>query len=263
MSQLEMGAGNSKLKLGIAGGLVVVFGIAAYSFMGSSSEESASKPAKPVASAQEQAAPAPAAPDMTAAAAPVETQPAPAAPAGEASGASAAVEPAPTPAAAQHPVELAMADTNSTPAAATSSDASPMSMDDLTAEESGAAEEAPAAPVRKARSVAHNKPVAPPRPPASAVLREWWKSDSREPFAVDFVGQAAGSTALVILFAKPVDPAAAGRHVQVLGADGKPVELSWQRGNSPRVLVHNELKPGRYTVVLDGGSKLSGPVFIQ
>lgn len=269
MSQLEMGAGNSKLKMGIAGGLVAVFGVVAYSVMHSSSDAPASK----ASAAQTAAAPAPAAPaspqatETAGGTAPAEVASAaqaPAEPAAASANAAPAETPAPQPAtiaASKQPVELAMAETSAAPSAATRNDASPMSMDDLTANDSPA-DEAPAAAAPKAVRIRHNKPVAPPRPPASA-LREWWKTDSSTPYAVDFIGQAEGSNALVVLFANPVDPSKAGEHVRVLAPDGKPVALNWQRGNSPRVLVHNDLPAGRYTVVLDAGSKLSGPVFIQ
>lgn len=246
MSQLEMGAGSSKLKLGIAGAVLTVFGAAAYALTSSS----ATLPAKPAAAAMtipqtpasEAAQPTPPEP----AAAPTPMPSAAAAPAADSTSeaAAAAEAVAPSSASAANPQPLDETALNAPPA------------------KDSAAAQTPA-PAAKPRRVAHNQPVVPERPPAHAVLREWWKSDTNSPYAVNFVGQAAGSNALVVLFANPVSAAQASQRISVLDASGKAVATNWENGNNPRVLVQNQLSPGRYTVVVDSGSRVSGPVYIQ
>lgn len=248
MSQLEMGAGSSKLKLGIAGAVLTVFGAAAYALTSSS----ATLPAKPAAAAMTTPqTPASEAAQLTPpepAAAPTPTPSAAAAPAADSTSAAAAAAAAeavaPSSASAANPQPLDEAALNAPPA------------------KDNAAAQTPA-PAAKLRRVAHNQPVVPERPPAHAVLREWWKSDTNSPYAVNFVGQAAGSNALVVLFASPVSAAQASQRISVLDASGKAVATNWENGNNPRVLVQNKLSPGRYTVVVDSGSRVSGPVYIQ
>lgn len=108
-------------------------------------------------------------------------------------------------------------------------------------------------------------------PPAAQVLRSWWSSTSADPFAVEYVGQVQGQRAIAILFSRDVsDPAG---KLKLIGADGKALDGGWKAGNSPRLLVRSDLKPGRYTVMIeqqlasaDGQSlrvPLRGPIFIQ
>lgn len=255
MSQLEMGAGNAKLKLSIAAALLGIFGVAAYSFMGSSADADAHQgtalAAKP--SSLPAASPAPGTSQSPAVAE------APAAQNTEAGADPSATaelnEAVPQQERAELAMDAAQASTEPEPAAAEA-----LTLDDVSSAEGDAA---PAPPRSVQRRVAHNQAVAPRRPPAAPVLSEWWKGDPSSPFAVDFVGQAQDSNALVILFAKPVDAQKAAARVRLLSEDGKAVALNMDRGNSPRVLVQANLAPGRYTVIVDAGTKVAGPVFIQ
>lgn len=108
-------------------------------------------------------------------------------------------------------------------------------------------------------------------PPAAQVLRSWWSSTAADPFAVEYVGQVQGQRAIAILFSRDVsDPAG---NLKLIGTDGKALDGGWKTGNSPRLLVRSDLKPGRYTVIIeqqlasaDGQSlrlPLRGPIYIQ
>lgn len=79
----------------------------------------------------------------------------------------------------------------------------------------------------------------------------WWgPSVSNDRFGVKYVAQAADQPALLIRFSRDVSRDAATQNIK-LSKNGKPVETAWQQGSDPRTLIAPNLKPGRYTVVIE------------
>lgn len=117
------------------------------------------------------------------------------------------------------------------------------------------------------------KPSGKVPPPASEVLDAWWRSPQQGPFGVEFVGQAAGQTALVIRLSRAADLAAAAQHIQLIAPDGQAVATNWQSSANGYVIYNPDLTPGRYRVSIDAelastagerlGKKVSGPIYIQ
>jgi len=118
------------------------------------------------------------------------------------------------------------------------------------------------------------RPTRPPAPPAADVLRPWWLAGNNDAFAVQYVGQVAGQTSMAILFSRDMsDPSALEETIKVLDKDGKVVTGKWTAGKDARLLVRPDLRPGRYTLVIDrslasaDGKQLQvalrGPVYIR
>lgn len=269
--QLKMGTGPSgPVKLGIMAGIVAVMGGAAVAML--SGGDSKTAPAHTAAAAPAptpMTGPADTAAAMTDAADAAAEAPAPAPSAGTetpaATDATVAAggdeEPAGT-ATSTAPLGEAIA---SEPVA--SEFAATPAQEEMTNDATGV--DTPAAQTRAAKKVKKTVAAA---PPAADALRAWWTTGKRSPFGVDYVGQAEGQAALVILFSKDVDPGAVAQHVRVIGPDGKPVDARFQPGGVARMVVQTDLAPGRYTVMIDPatadkqgqslGTQLYGPVYI-
>lgn len=120
-----------------------------------------------------------------------------------------------------------------------------------------------ATPVKKAAPITRSAP-----PPASQVLRSWWETPSGD---VQYVGQVQGQPAVAVLFSGNVaDASALNNGAKLFDADGKQVQGSWQATKNPRLAIMPNLKPGRYTLLIEQGANgqslrapLRGPVFIQ
>lgn len=277
MSDLNMGSGPNPKYVAAGGIAVIALGAAAFFFMGSDSKQApattaAAEAAVDTAAASDVAAPAP---TMDPAAAPMDS--AAATPAADPAIASTAAD------ATQTTSETATTSTAApaTQVAAAPEVTAPSPSIEPTASDTAAATPAAEMEVADAQasesgvSAEDNKPrdpVAPVRPPANDALRAWWNART-SPFAVDYVGQAAESESLVIVFTMPVDPATLIDTIRITGSDGKPVEASWQSGGNSRMAIANGLSKGRYTVFIDArthgtqspilGTSLHGPAHIQ
>lgn len=81
---------------------------------------------------------------------------------------------------------------------------------------------------------------------------DWWASTAgNDRFGVKYVAQPAGQPALLIHFTRDVSGDAATQGIKLIDSNGKPVEAAWQQGSDPRTVIASNLKPGRYTVVLE------------
>lgn len=130
-------------------------------------------------------------------------------------------------------------------------------------------QERPTAPARVA-----SRPDRPAPPPAAQVLRPWWNATSSDPFGVQYVGQVEGQRAVAVLFSHDVgNPGELGNALKLVDESGQAVAGGWKVGNNRRLIVHSNLKPGRYTLAIDGQlssasgqslrTPLRGPVYIQ
>lgn len=111
-------------------------------------------------------------------------------------------------------------------------------------------------------ALAAGETVAEPlKPSAYYALERWWEPGD----GVTFVGQAAAMPALVIVFADEVaDPAAVAQGIKLIDDQGDAVEGTWEHGDSRKVLVHKNLDPGRYLVMIEGaGAPVYGAVFVE
>ena len=111
-------------------------------------------------------------------------------------------------------------------------------------------------------------------PPAAAALQPWWNSASNADFRVQYVGQAAGQSAIIVRFSRNLaTPADVAHYIHLVSRDGTKISGGWQSGSNDFVFVRSGLEPGRYVVKIDpalasaAGQKLavalSGPVYIQ
>lgn len=146
-----------------------------------------------------------------------------------------------------------------------------------------AAHPAAATPVAKAESgpavrnetTARNAPVKGGHA-AVDVISSWWPAadkQSADALNLVYAGEAASEKSVVLLFGSELDAAGAGSHIQLLDAKGAPASGPWVAGGNPRILVHKDVKPGRYTVILmpdlaDSagktlGHELHGPVYVH
>jgi hypothetical protein len=209
---------------------------------------------------QPQAASEPASPPPTdtASASPIETASAAAEP--SAAAPSAASQPEPSTAAAATPAAEAAAESTASPG------------DDDGAKHE-AAKDVATNDAAKSDDKPYPKPTSKPRPSVMGVLTPWWQPSQSSPFNVQFVGRSVDDKKIVAVFSDNVDAAAAADKIKVVDAKGRPVATSWQQGESPRVLVNGDLKPGRYLVMIDSslagaggqpiGVPVHGPVVLQ
>lgn len=302
-SRLEMGDDSSKVKMGILGGIVAIFGIGAAVALNGGDEKVAAQQQAQAEREQmmtptEMAAPA-AAPASEMAAAPSATAPAAAGAATAGPGVdpnAVAMAPAPAiePAAAQ-PVSEPVASTAAAQVAAVPEPAQQAPQAELAAgpeiaapaQATAAEAQAPVAkaepesePVTKGEQLASSgasEPQAPAvrKPQAVDALDAWWQKSTANTsaFGVQFVGQAADQPSLVIRLSQLADPNVAAQHIKVKAADGSEVATNWQKGANDYVLVNPNLAPGRYTVSIDPGLSsstgstlgmaLNGPIYIQ
>ncbi|MDB5987299.1 MAG: hypothetical protein JWR16_2352 [Nevskia sp.] len=108
-------------------------------------------------------------------------------------------------------------------------------------------------------------------------IAAWWAPASQPGsgrLGLSFAGEAAAERAIALLFTAPFsDAAAAGSHIKVLNASGKPVSGQWMLAPNPRMLVLRVATRGRYTVLVGAdvadsqgntlGSALHGPVYVH
>ncbi|WP_428313261.1 hypothetical protein [Hydrocarboniphaga sp.] len=119
--------------------------------------------------------------------------------------------------------------------------------------QTAAAEPPPAAPAPASSGEPATEAVASQDDFRAAVKPKapWWgPSVSNDRFGVKYVAQAADQPALLIRFSRDVSRDAATQNIK-LSKNGKPVETAWQQGSDPRTLIAPNLKPGRYTVVIE------------
>lgn len=296
---LDMGGDSSKVKMGILGGIVAIFGIGAAVALSGGDEKVAAQHQAQAEREQmmtptEMAAPA-AAPGSELAVAPgADPSVAPGAdPNAVAMAPAPAIDPEAAPSAAP---------AVSTPEAMAAASVAPPAAPEPIAEPALAAAPAPAvvaeapAPARKAESTpaesseqrasanegdtaagpSQAAPVArKPLPQAADALDAWWQKSNANAngFGVQFVGQAANQPSLVIRLSQLADPNVAAQHIKLKAADGTEVATNWQKGANDYVLVNANLAPGRYVVSIDPGLSsstgstlgmpLNGPIYIQ
>lgn len=178
-------------------------------------------------------------------------------------------EPVATPASPSSP-----APSDSAPMAA-STDAASSTSGVASTDDAAKSEPAPAKAAKVAKADGPLPPVKEkPKPSAMDALSAWWEPSKASPFNVQYVGRSEDEKKIVILFSNDVgDAAAAGSKIRVLDDRGQEVAGNWAKGESPHVLVHDDLAPGRYLVVIDPalsgaqgqpvGVPLHGPVVLQ
>jgi hypothetical protein len=298
---LDMGGDSSKVKMGILGGIVAIFGIGAAVALSGGDEKVAAQHQAQAQREQmmtptEMAAPA-AAPGSELAVAPgADPSVAPGAdPNAVAMAQAPAIEPEATPSAApavSTPEAMAAAPvatpTAPEPVAAPALATAPAPA--VVAEAPATARKAESTPVESSEQrVSANEgdtaagpsqaaPVArKPLPQAADALDAWWQKSNANAnangFGVQFVGQAANQPSLVIRFSQLADPNVAAQHIKLKAVDGTEVATNWQKGANDYVLVNANLAPGRYTVSIDPGLSsstgstlgmpLNGPIYIQ
>lgn len=285
---LDMGGDSSKVKMGILGGIVAIFGIgAAVALSGGDDKVAAQQqaqadqqqmmtPTETAAGPGAEMAADPSADSNAAAMAtataadPMATASASApaaipAPATEQMAATANA-PAPEPAAAAAATESKVA-MNPEPATKAPTVDPAVSANLAAAESDSSAETASATPPASDQAVASTQservasekpkaaPTNKPLPQAADALDAWWqKSEANTSgFGVQFVGQAADQPSLVIRLSQLADPNVAAQHIKLKAADGTEVATNWQKGANDYVLVNPNLAPGRYTVSIDPG----------
>lgn len=142
------------------------------------------------------------------------------------------------------------------------------------ASSTGSTRTAAAAPKRS-----HVEPIPRPKgdaPPNADAVYQWWPDSRRVPtgqFTLIYAGQPQNRQAVALLFSRVPDPAAAGRHIRVLDANGDVVTGTWAAASNPRMIQLGGLKRGRYTIVVDQGmtdttqramaQTLTGPVYVN
>lgn len=209
--------------------------------------------------------------------------------------AAAAPAPAPAPAAAETaPTEQDLAEEPAPPPppAAQTAEAAPATAAAPAPKEEPKAEAAPPPPPKP---VAKPKPAPAPAetpkaessspPPASPsvraapeadVLKPWWPDPSKMPatqLKLKYAGQVQGQEALALLFSAPLKLETLQANARIRTASGEQVAGDWELGRNPSLAVFKNLKPGRYTVILDPkiadqngfmlGATLKGPVYIK
>ncbi|NGY04346.1 hypothetical protein [Solimonas terrae] len=265
---LELDTGAGKAKFIVLGAIALAFGVVGYLVAGHGAKAQAAP--KVVATVA-------AAPTATPASAPTSV----AAPDPLAADAGSSAQRADTSAA---DAGLAATETTAAPAAMTAtsepaSDVAPSpapssqaAVSDVDADQLFAAGADTPAAAREVSSAAapHSTPrlaVRAPAPPALDALHAWWADASTHDFNVQYVGQAAGTDALVFRFSKNIaDSAAAAQHISVMSDSGAAVGGTWKAGSNPYVLVYEGVAPGRYLVRIDpqlasaGGKRLGEPL---
>ena len=288
--------GSGIQKIAIFGAILVAFGAIGYfatsggSAPATDAKTAAAEPAadagsdsKAAATTASTAGDAPAAPDssMSASAAPAAPSPAsdaaaPApAPSPTSADTSATASADATPAAAPAPSETAAA--TSAPSAA-SEPASPPPV--ASASDESAAASATPHPQHHASSgtAKHKAPAkvaANAPPPALDVLNHWWAPPTAtSAFRVAAVGEIEGGGGIAVVFNDEVSSwNAAAQKLQLVDANGAPVQGSWTGGANRRVMVYQHLSAGRYRLAIDPalvsvhgqtlGLPLAGPVYVQ